>query len=104
MPEVSTKPLTRRERSIAAKYRRLLKAEDRASIEYQRADRIALAIAQQLGGHGKQCRISAEGKGIRVVEPIKAAIEKAEPDEMPKAWAHGSVRQFKIDEVKLVTA
>jgi hypothetical protein len=95
--------LTKRERSIAAKFRRLQKAQERASANYELADRLSFQIAQQAGGHGKTVRISADGKGIEVVDNYQAAIAhpKRGPEQMPKAWAHGSVRQFELKEVSL---
>ena len=94
------KPLTRRERSIAAKYRKLVKAQDRASLEYERADRLSYQIATLSGGHGKVVRI-AESKGIEIIDNYEAAKAhpKRKPEQMPKAWAHGSVRQFELKEV-----
>lgn len=99
---ISSKPLTRKERSIAAKYRKLVKVQERASSEYERADRLAFAIAQQVGA-GKKIRITADGKGIEVVDNYQAAIAhpKRGEDQMPKAWAHGSVRQFELKEVRI---
>jgi hypothetical protein len=97
------KPLTRRERSIAAKYRKVLKAEERASAQYELADRLKFAIAQLAGGHGKVVRISADGKALEVINPMQAAIShpKRKPDQMPKAWAHAAVRQFDLKEVSI---
>lgn len=94
------RPLTRRERSIAAKYKRFRSTQDRASALYAEADRIAFELAQKLGGHGKVMRISEEGKALQVIDNYQAAIEhpKREKGEMPKAWAHGSVRQFEFKE------
>lgn len=96
------KPLTKRERSIAAKYRRVLKAEEKAAAQYELADRLKLQIAIK-GGAGNTVRISADGKGIEIVDNYQAAIAhpKRKPDQMPKAWAHGSVRQFELKEVSI---
>jgi hypothetical protein len=98
------KPLTRRERRAAAAYRKILKAKEKASAEYERADRETVKLAKFLGGHGKTARISQDGKGIRIIEPLRAASEnpKLEPGQMPKAWAHAAVRQFDVEELKLV--
>lgn len=94
------KKLTRRERSFAAKYRRLQKAKDRAAVQYELADRLALEIATKSAG--KVIRISEE-KGIKAVDQVKAALEhpKRRPDQMPKIWAHAAARLFEIEEVKL---
>ena len=94
------KPLTRRERSVAAKYRRLVKAQEKAAAQYDLADRIAFQIAQK--SKGEVVRIS-ETKGIRAIDQMQAAIThpKRKPDQMPKAWAHAAVRQFSIEEVAI---
>lgn len=103
MAEISTKRLTRKERSIAAKYRKLTKAQERAATQYELADRLAFSIAKQIGGHETRIRISSDGKGIEVVDNYQAAIShpKRKPEQMPKAWAHGSVRQFEFKEVQI---
>jgi hypothetical protein len=48
-------------------------------------------------------RISVEGKGIQVIDNYQAAIRhpKRQPEQMPKAWAHGSVRQFEFKEIQI---
>jgi len=95
------KRLNRRvERSLAAKYRRMLKAEERAGLQYALAERLAFAIATK--SKGEVVRIS-DTKGIKAVDQMRAAIDhqKRKADEMPKAWAHAAVRQFKIEEVAL---
>lgn len=92
------KPLSKRERSIRAKYRKLQNAEAAASAKYAERDRLAFQIAQLGGGHGKTVRI-AEDRGVEIVDQYEAAKAKAANGEMPKAWAHGSVRQFDFKEV-----
>lgn len=94
------KPLTRRERSLAAKYRRLVKAKERAAVQYELADRLAFEIATKT--NGKPIRIS-DTKAIQVVDQVKAAIEhkNRRADQMPKIWAHAAARLFEIEEVKL---
>jgi hypothetical protein len=98
------KPLTRKERRVAASYRKIQKAKEKASAEYERADRETLKLANLLGGHGATARISQDGKGIKIVEPLRAALEspKLQAGQMPKAWAHAAVRQFDVEELKLV--
>lgn len=98
-----SKPLTKRERSIAATYRRLVKAQERAEMQYELVDRLSFAIAQKAGGHGHVVRISAEGKALEVIDNYQAAIAhpKRADGQMPKAWAHGSVRQFALKEVSI---
>ena len=95
--------LTRKERKIAAQYRKLQKAQERASTQYDLADRLSFSIAHLAGGHGKIARISTDGKAIQVVDNYQAAIAhpKRAPEQMPKAWAHGSVRQFDLKETTL---
>ena len=95
-----SKALTRRERSIATKYRRLVKAQEKASAQYDLADRLAFDIAQK--SKGQVVRIS-ETKGIQAIDQMQAAIAhpKRKPDEMPKGWAHAAFRQFKIEEVSI---
>lgn len=94
------KKLTRRERSLAAKYRRMVKAKERAGVQYELADRLALEIATKSAG--KVVRIS-ETLGIQAVDQVKAALEhpKRKPEQMPKIWAHAAARLFEIEEVKL---
>lgn len=97
--------LTKRERSVAAKYRRYRKVLERAQFFYELADRLAVAIADKLKKqHGTEVRISETGQGIRLVDNYIAAQKhpKLMPGQMPKAWAHGSVRQFELEEVKAV--
>jgi len=98
------KPLTRKERRAAAAYRKIQRAKEKASAEYERADREIFKLATLLGGHGATVRISSDGKGIKIVEPLRAALEspKLGPGQMPKAWAHAAVRQFDVEELKLV--
>jgi len=102
-PALVSKPLTRRERSAANLYRRMEKAQERASALYELSDRIAYKLAQKLGGEGKTTRISVDGRGIQVVDNYQAAIKhpKRQPEQMPKAWAHGSVRQFEFKEIQI---
>ena len=95
--------LTRKERSIAAAYRRLQKAQERAALNYELADRLSFAIAQKAGGHGQVVKISVDGKALEVIDNYQAAIAhpKRAPQQMPKAWAHGSVRQFELKETSI---
>lgn len=106
MDSSATKALTRKERSAAALYRKIGKAQDRASTQYELADKLAFKLAQQLGGNGKAVRISPEGRGIQVIDNYLAAIThpKRAADQMPKAWAHGSVRQFEFKEIAVLSA
>lgn len=99
------KNLTRKERAIASKYRKLVKAKEKAAAQYDLADRLALDIATRAGGDGTIVRISAEGKAIQVVDNYQAAIQhpKRKPEQMPKAWAHAAVRQFEFEEVTIAT-
>jgi hypothetical protein len=99
------KALTRKERAIGSKYRKLMKAREKAGAQYDLADRLALDIATRAGGDGKIVRISTEGKAIQVVDNYQAAIlhPKRKPEQMPKAWAHAAVRQFEFDEVTIAS-
>ena len=92
--------LTKRERSIAAKYRRMLKAKEKAGAQYELADRLALEIATKT--KGQVVRIS-EATGIQAIDQMQAAINhpKRKPEQMPKGWCHAAFRQFEIEEVKL---
>jgi hypothetical protein len=94
------KPLTRRERSLAAKYRRMLKAKEKAAVQYELADRLAFEIATK--SSGKLVRIS-DTKGIQAVDQVRAALQhpKRKLDQMPKIWAHAAARLFEIEEVKI---
>jgi len=99
--------LTKRERSIAAKYRKAQKAAEKGARYYALADQCIYAIAQMLKGeHGRTARINTDGKGIMLLDNFVAALTNAKrkPDEMPKAWGHGSVRQFELKEINLFTA
>lgn len=95
--------LTRKEKSVAAKYRKLVKAQEKAAANYELVDRLSFSIAQLAGGHGKTVRISAEGKALSVTDNYQAAIShpKRSDEQMPKAWAHGCVRQFDIKETQV---
>ena len=97
---MSAKVLTKRERSLASKYRRFLKAQEKASAQYDLADRLAFDIART--SQGQVIRIS-ETKGIQAIDQMQAAIAhpKRKADEMPKGWAHAAFRQFKIEEVSI---
>lgn len=93
------KPLTRRERSIAAKYRRFLRAKQEGENAYGRADRIAFEIAKKIGGNIS--RIS-DLRGVKAINRIEEAIAKAESEQtMPKLWGHGAGRFFDLKDVPL---
>lgn len=90
--------LTKRERSIAAKYRRIQRAEVRGSAVYSQADSLTLSLAR-LMKPGQAIRISAEGKGLVLIDQYAEASAKS--DEMPKVWAHAAARRWKLKEVTL---
>lgn len=94
--------LNKRERSIAAKYRRMVRAQEKAGAQYDLADRLALDIAKK--SKGEVVRIS-DTKGVQAIDQMQAAINhpKRKPEDMPKGWAHAAFRQFKIEEVSLPT-
>ena len=100
----ATKPLSKRERHAAHAWKRIQKIRDQASAKYALADRMTFALAKLLGGHGKIIRITPEGRGLRVVDPLRAATESPKylDGEMPKAWAHAAVRQFGLEELKQI--
>lgn len=96
--------LTKRERAVASKYRKFLRATARAERFYEEAGRHVFSIAQKLNGvHGSTIRIAVDGKGILLLDNYIAAVTnpKRGPKEMPKAWAHGSVKQFQLKEINL---
>jgi len=95
-------PLTKRERSIAAKFRRFEATKEKAKSLYDRADGILTEIARSLEGpkltkmreqlieaakSKHSVRISDDGKTLHLREA--AADEKG-----ILGWGHGAVRQF----------
>jgi len=105
-PALASKPLKRKEKRAAHLYRRMQKAEELASKYYELVDRLGFALASLLGGDGKTTRIAVDGKGIIVIDNYEAAKKhpKLEPGQMPKAWAHGSVRQFSFKETTVFSS
>jgi hypothetical protein len=80
-------PLTKRERSIASKFRRYEAAKEQAKKFYDRADQLLMELAPQV--LLKPARISEDGK--------KLQAHKAEPDEKGiLGWGHAAVRQFSL--------
>jgi len=97
MPE-----LTKRERSIAAKFRRYERTKELAKALYDRADGILTEIARELEGPQltkarEQLTEAAKAKHvIRIHEDGRQLhLREAGPDEKGiLGWGHGAVRQF----------
>jgi len=95
-------PLTKRERSIAAKFRRYEKSKERAKALYDHADGLLTEIARQLEGPKltkarEQLNELAKTKHtIRIHENGQQLhLREAGPDEKGiLGWGHGAVRQF----------
>jgi hypothetical protein len=90
--------LTKRERSVASKYRKYEKAREEAKRFYDRADRLLVDIAR-LVRPKMRCRISEDGKEL-VVTDLAAEAAKAE-DQAIIGWGHGAVRHYEVKAVKL---
>jgi len=94
--------LTKRERSIAAKFRRYEKTKEQAKTLYDRADGILTEIVRQLEGPTltrarEQLLEAARGKHtIRISDDGRQLhVREATPDEKSiLGWGHGAVRQF----------
>ena len=100
--------LTKRERSVAYKYKRIQKALERGAASYAEADRLAYSIAKKLDlEHGRIVRISVDGKGLQLIDNyVRAQIRPdREEKDMPKCWSKASsVRQFELKEVSVSKA
>jgi hypothetical protein len=94
--------LTKRERSIAAKFRRYEKTKEQAKTLYDRADGILTEIARQLEGPKltkmrEQLTEAAKSyHSIRISEDGRLLhLREAGADEKGiLGWGHGAVRQF----------
>ena len=97
-------PLTKHERSIAAKFRRWEKTKEKAKALYERADGILADIARQVEGPKLTkmraqlteaaktrhlVRISEDGKQLQL-------RESSADDKGILGWGHGAVRQFDL--------
>lgn len=95
-------PLSKRERSLAAKFRRFEATKEKAKSLYDRADGILTEIARQLEGPKltkmrEQIAEAAKAKHtVRISEDGKTLyLREASADEKGiLGWGHGAVRQF----------
>lgn len=93
--------LTKRERSIAAKFRRYSATKEKAKSLYDRADGILTEIARSLEGSKltrmrEQIAEAAKTRHvIRISETQTLHLREAAADEKGiLGWGHGAVRQF----------
>ena len=94
--------LTKRERSIAAKFRRYERTKEKAKTLYDRADGILTEIARQLEGptltRAREQLLEAAQKKhmIRISDDGRQLhLREAGADEKGiLGWGHGAVRQF----------
>jgi hypothetical protein len=95
-------PLTQRERTIAAKFRRFERTKEKAKELYDRADGILTEIVQSLEGpkltkaRADLFELAKSKHSIRISEDGKQLhLREAAPDEKGiLGWGHGAVRQF----------
>lgn len=81
-------PLSKKERSVAAKFRRYEKAKEQAKKFYDRADLILMEIAKQIQPKGF-VRIKEDGQQLH--------LREAKADERGiLGWGHGAVRQYDL--------
>lgn len=94
--------LSKRERSIAAKFRRYEKTKERAKALYDKADGILTEIAQQMEGpkltkmREQIAELAKNRHTIRIHEGGQQLhLREAAADEKGiLGWGHGAVRQF----------
>jgi hypothetical protein len=95
-------PLSKRERSIAAKFRRYENTKNKAKALYDRADSILTEIAQQLEGP-KLTKMRAQlAEAVKARHLVRISedgrqlqLRESGPDEKGiLGWGHGAVRQF----------
>lgn len=95
-------PLSKRERSIAAKFRRYEKAREKAKALYDKADAILTELAQQIEGpkltkmRAQLAELAKEKHLVRIGEDGKQLqLRESSADEKGiLGWGHGAVRQF----------
>lgn len=95
-------PLTKRERSIAAKLKRFEATKEKAKALYDKADGILTDIAQQLEGpkltkmRAQLAELAKSKHTVRISEDGKTLhLREAAADEKGiMGWGHGAVRQF----------
>jgi hypothetical protein len=94
--------LSKRERSIAAKFRRYEKLKDRAKQLYEQADGVLTEIAQQMEGakltqmRAQIAELAKQRHLVRIHENgQQLQLREASADEKGiLGWGHGAVRQF----------
>ena len=94
--------LTKRERSIAAKFRRYEKLKERAKRLYDQADGILTDIAKQMEGpkitkmREQLAELTKGNHLVRISENGQQLhLRESSPDEKGiMGWGHGAVRQF----------
>ena len=95
-------PLTKRERSIASKFRRFEATKEKAKTLYDRADHILTDIARSLEGpkltaaRAQIAELAKSKHSIRIADSGQQLIlREASSDEKGiLGWGHGAVRQF----------
>lgn len=95
-------PLTKRERSIAAKFRKWEQTKEKAKALYDKADGILTEIAQQLEGpkltkmRADLATLASSRHTIRISESGQQLHlrESAADEKGIMGWGHGAVRQF----------
>lgn len=95
-------PLSKRERSIAAKFRRYESTKYKAKALYDRADAILTGIAQQLEGPKLtklRAQLADEARKRHLIrisdDGRQLQLRESGPDEKGiLGWGHGAVRQF----------
>jgi hypothetical protein len=93
--------LTKRERSIAAKFRRYEATKEKAKSLYDRADGILTEIARSLEGpkltkmREQIAEAAKTHHSVRISETQTLHLREASADEKGiLGWGHGAVRQF----------
>ena len=80
--------LTKKERSIASKFKKREKAKEQAKKFYDRADALTLEIAKQIQPK-TFVRIHEDGKQLHL-------LNNAAGEEMIVGWGHGAVRRYDL--------
>ena len=80
--------LTKKERSIASKFKKREKAKEQAKKFYDRADALTLAIAKAIQPK-TFVRIHEDGKQLHL-------LNNAAGEEMIVGWAHGALRRWEL--------
>ena len=101
--------LSKRERSIAAKFRRYEKLKERAKRLYEQADVVLTQIAQQVEGskltqmRTQIAELAKQKHLVRIAEDGRALqLRESSADEKGiLGWGHGAVRQFDLKVVNL---